>query len=297
MIEARSLRKAYGDLVAVDDVSFSIRRGEAFGLLGPNGAGKTTTIQMLVGAIQPDAGSVRLDGDGDPSRAEVRRRIGVAPQELALYGELSAEENLAFFGRMYGLSGGPLRERVDWALEFSGLTERRRSRAATFSGGMKRRLNLACALVHGPAILFCDEPTVGVDPQSRNHIFESIEALKEQGTTLIYTTHYIEEAERLCDTVAILDQGRVLALDTVSALLAQSGGVSRVELELARRPDQGVKLPGRLEGLRLTIETERPLAAIAELGGLGLEIAHLEVDRPDLERVFLRLTGRTLRDA
>ncbi|HED65116.1 MAG TPA: ABC transporter ATP-binding protein [Planctomycetes bacterium] len=297
MIEAKSLRKAYGELVAVADVSFEIARGEAFALLGPNGAGKTTTIQMLVGAVSPDAGEVRLEGGQDPVRPEVRRRIGVAPQDLAIYEELSAEENLAFFGRMYSLSGRRLRERVEWALEFAGLADRRKSRAGTFSGGMKRRLNLACALVHGPEILFCDEPTVGVDPQSRNHIFESIETLKAEGTTLVYTTHYMEEAERLCDRVAILDHGRMLALDTVPNLLAEYGGVSRVEIELEELPPAGTELPGTLTGTTLLIETERPLAAIAELGGLGLQLEHLEVERPDLERVFLHLTGRTLRDA
>ena len=297
MIEAHSLRKAYGELVAVDDVSFEIQSGEAFALLGPNGAGKTTTIQMLVGAIVPDAGEVRLEGGADPARPEVRQRLGVAPQDLAIYGELSAEENLAFFGRMYSLSGKRLRERVDWALEFAGLEDRRKSRTATFSGGMKRRLNLACALVHDPEILFCDEPTVGVDPQSRNHIFESIEALKKAGKTLIYTTHYMEEAQRLCDRVAILDHGRVLALDSVSALLKEHGGASRVEIELATLPADLAALPGTLEDRTLTIETDRPLAEIASIGGLGLDIAHLEVERPDLERVFLRLTCRTLRDA
>ena len=174
-----------------------------------------------------------IDGKADPMRSEVRRAIGVAPQGLAIYGELTAEENLRFFGALYGLAGKSLRDRVDWGLSFAGLEDRRKSRAATFSGGMKRRLNLACALVHEPQVLFCDEPTVGVDPQSRNHIFESIEQLAAAGMTLIYTTHYMEEAQRLCDRVAIMDGGKVLAVDTVDALIQEHGGDSLIEARLA----------------------------------------------------------------
>src|SRR5688572_23420650 len=185
MIEARGLEKRYGEIVAARGVGFEIARGEAFGLLGPNGAGKTTTILMLVGAVVPDRGRVLVDGAGGHTSA-VRRRIGIAPQELAIYDALSAEENLAFFARIYGLSGAKLRERVDWGLRFAGLVDRRKGRAETFSGGMRRRLNLACAAVHEPDVLVLDEPTVGVDPQSRNHIFESIETLKARGCTLLY---------------------------------------------------------------------------------------------------------------
>jgi ABC-2 type transport system ATP-binding protein len=296
MIEARGLEKRYGAVAAVDGVSFTIGSGETFGLLGPNGAGKTTTLMMLVGALAPDSGEVRIDGRGSPDDPELRRMVGVAPQGLAIYEELTAEENLAFFGRLYGLAGGRLRERVDWALEFAGLTDRRRQRASKHSGGMKRRLNLACALVHEPRILFCDEPTVGVDPQSRNHVFESIEALRAQGCTLVYTTHYMEEAQRLCDRVAIMDRGKVLALDGVSALIERYGGDSLVEAELVAPPAAGVPLPGELEGTKLRIESERPFEAIAALGRSGLEIAELRVERPDLERVFLHVTGRSLRD-
>ena len=188
-IAARELRKTYGEVAAVDGVSFEVAPGETFGLLGPNGAGKTTTINMIVGALRPDAGSVVVDGEQDPTRPTARLKIGTAPQSLALYADLTGEENLAFFGTLYGLAGPRLKERVDWALEFSGLAARRRSRVATYSGGMQRRLNLVCGLLHDPPVILLDEPTVGVDPQSRNLIFENIEALRKRGRTVLYTTH------------------------------------------------------------------------------------------------------------
>jgi len=297
MIEVRELAKHYGGAKAVDGVSFEITAGEAFGLLGPNGAGKTTTILMIVGALSPDQGEVRIDGERDPTRTALRHRIGVALQDLAIYEELSGEENLRFFGRLYGLSGRSLAERVTRGLEFAGLMDRRAEPTAKYSGGMKRRLNLACALVHDPKILICDEPTVGVDPQSRNHIFESIEQLRQDGCTLIYTTHYMEEAERLCDRVAIMDHGRIIALDTVRGLLDEYGGASLVEAELASELPADLGIECELHGDRLRIETDRPLESIAALGRGGAQIASLRVERPDLERVFLRLTGRRLRDS
>jgi len=298
MIEARDLEKRFGELRAVDGVRFSIEPGEAFGLLGPNGAGKTTTIQMLVGALAPDGGAVLIEGQEDPTQAHLRRWIGVAPQELAIYQELTGEENLAFFARLYGITGKKARERVDWGLAFAGLEDRRKEAAAKYSGGMKRRLNLACALVHEPRLLICDEPTVGVDPQSRNHIFEGIGELRRAGTTLLYTTHYMEEAERLCDRVAIMDKGKILALDEVERLLEQHGGRSSVHAELATVPDDEriAALGGELDGTNLRLETERPLEAVARLGKAGVEITQLRVERPDLEKVFLNLTGRRLRD-
>ncbi|RKY21005.1 MAG: ABC transporter ATP-binding protein [Planctomycetota bacterium] len=296
MIEVSQLCKRFGETCAVDGVSFRVGEGEAFGLLGPNGAGKTTTILMLVGALRPDAGQVALGGRPDPTRPEVRRIIGVAPQGLAIYPELSGQENLAFFGRVYGLSGAKLAARVDWALEFAGLSERRKDRAGSYSGGMQRRLNLACALVHEPRVLVCDEPTVGVDPQSRNHIFESLEQLRSEGLTLLYTTHYMEEAQRLCDRVAIMDHGRVLALDTVPALIERHGGTSLVEAELGELPPPDLDLPGELNERSLRVSTERPFEVVAQLGRSGVAIERLRVDRPDLERVFLQLTGRRLRD-
>ena len=278
----RDLRKSYGGTTAVDGVSFEVSRGECFGLLGPNGAGKSTTINALVGALVPDSGEVRVDG-ADPAIAATRRRIGVAPQSLALYEELSAEENLTLFARLHGLAGAALAARVAAALDVAGLADRRGDRVTTYSGGMKRRLNLACAIVHDPPVLLFDEPTVGVDPQSRNHIFDAIERLQGEGRTILYTTHYMEEAERLCDRVAIVDHGKLLALDTVDALVAAHGGRSVVEVEFDGAP------PRR-------IETDRPPEAVAELAKSGAAFTAIRVERPDLETVFLALTGRRLRD-
>lgn len=191
MLVIDSIRKQFGDLVAVDSVSLSIAAGEIFGLLGPNGAGKTTTVNMCVGLLRPDRGSIAIGGAGDPTNKDVRRLVGVAPQSLAIYDEMSGRENVTFFGKMQGLRGGELKERVAWALEFVGLADRQKDKASEYSGGMKRRLNLAIAVVHKPKLLLLDEPTVGVDPQSRNAIFEHILALREMDTTIIYTTHYM----------------------------------------------------------------------------------------------------------
>jgi ABC-2 type transport system ATP-binding protein len=282
--------------VAVDGVSFDVGRGETFGLLGPNGAGKTTTISMLVGALVPDSGSVLVNGAAKPTEAAARLAIGMAPQTLSLYEELSATENLTFFARLYQLSGAKLQERVGWALEFAELADRRRDRVKTFSGGMKRRLNLAVALVHDPQVLLLDEPTVGVDPQSRNHIFGRVEQLKSLGRTIIYTTHYMEEAQRLCDRVAIMDRGKILDLDRVDTLIDRHGGRSMVKAELARPPADTAALPAPLDGLSLRFESERPLEEVARLSTAGVAFQTLEVARPDLETVFLTLTGRSLRD-
>jgi len=295
MIVVENLKKAYADLMAVDDVSFKIERGEIFGLLGPNGAGKTTTINMTVGTLKPDGGRVRIDGD-DPIRSGVRVKIGYAPQSTAVYDRLTAYENLAFFGRLYGISGRQLTERVNWALDFVGLTDRRKKLAGTYSGGMTRRLNLAAALVHDPPVLMLDEPTVGVDPQSRNLIFESIESLRRQGKTIIYTTHYMEEAQRLCDRVAIIDHGKILDLDTVPNLIERHGGNSILEADLAMLPKDASALPGSIDGKRLRVETRRPMEDLARLTQAGLNFAELRIERPDLEMVFLNLTGRSLRD-
>ena len=251
---------------------------------------------MLAGASRPDSGSISIGGEADPTRAAVRRAVGIAPQELAIYEELSAEENLTFFGKLYGLRGPVLKQRIEWGVEFAGLEDRRKDAAAKYSGGMKRRLNLACALVHEPRLLFCDEPTVGVDPQSRAHIFDRIEEVKANGCTLIYTTHYMEEAQRLCDRVAIVDHGRLLACGTVDELIESHGGSSVVEVEFGAPPPREVAGLGELDGRHLRARTEEPFATVAKLGECGVEIAQLRVDRPDLEHVFLQLTGRSLRD-
>ncbi|MCB9881606.1 MAG: ABC transporter ATP-binding protein [Planctomycetes bacterium] len=297
-IIAKGLTKRFGDRVAVDDLSFSARAGETFGLLGPNGAGKSTTIRMLVGALKPDDGSIEIAGKTDPTRAEVKRALGYVPQEIALYDELSAEENLAFFARLHELKGKRLSDRIDFALDFAGLNDRRKDRVATFSGGMKRRLNLVTALMHEPRALFLDEPTVGVDPQSRAHIFENIETLRANGTTILYTTHEMEAAERLCDRIAILDHGRLMARDTVDALLQAHGTKTRVAIDLRQLPSQAVveTLPGELTGTTLRIEADDPFVMIGELRRFELDVARIQVERANLETVFLDLTGRRLRD-
>lgn len=294
MIRVDNLEKSYGEIHAVDRLSFEIRAGETFGLLGPNGAGKSTTIHMLVGLLHPDAGRVELGGQ-NPCDPETRRRIGVAPQALSLYEELTAIENLKFFGGLYGLQGRPLSQRVAWGLHFAGLEDRARSRVGTYSGGMKRRLNIAVALIHEPVVLLLDEPTVGVDPQSRNHIFESIEELSRGGLTILYTTHYMEEAQRLCDRVAIIDHGKLLAVDTVPGLIRSQGGHSHVTAEIDEWP-AGLECPGQRDDRMLQFSAEKPLEVVARLSAGGARFRTLQINSPNLETVFLSLTGRSLRD-
>ena len=245
MLVLDNVRKSYGSLVAVDGLTLRVRPGEVLGVLGPNGAGKSTTINMAVGLLAPDAGTVSIDGKGAPTDPRVRRSIGVAPQSLALYELLSGDENLRFFGEVYGLTGTTLAARVQWALDFVGLADRRRDRVAAYSGGMKRRLNLAAALVHDPELILLDEPTVGVDTQSRNQILENILTLKRLGRTVIYTTHYMEEAERLCDRIAVIDQGKLLALGTVQELLDAQGVKPTLVLQGATLEEVFLRLTGR----------------------------------------------------
>lgn len=310
MLEIRALEKHFGTLKAVDGISFSARPGEILGLLGPNGAGKTTLVSMIAGLLPADGGQVLIDGrtlcgDQDP----LKRRIGLVPQDLALIEELSAQDNLAFFGALYGLKGLALRAAASRVLDLVGLSDRAGDRVATFSGGMKRRLNLAAALMHDPEILLLDEPTVGVDPQSRNAIFDNLETLKEQGRTLIYTTHYMEEVERLCERVVILDHGRVLA-DASLADLTRTGIVNpRLHIELNAGGDghwleelrglDGVA-SANLAGTQLAVgiadlaaDTSRILSW---LSGRGMVIHGFASERPSLESVFLSLTGRSLRE-
>jgi ABC-2 type transport system ATP-binding protein len=296
MIHATNLRKRFGNLVAVDGVSLEIPSGETFGLLGPNGAGKTTTIHMLTGAIRPDEGSVSIDGKEDPSKPIVRQHLGVAPQADALYEDLTGEENIRFFAVLYGLHGKQLSERVDWVLDFVGLSDRRHDKSGKYSGGMKRRLNLACALVHDPKVLFLDEPTAGVDPQSRNHLLDHIEKLAKLGRTILYTTHYMEEAQRLCDRVAIMDKGKILACDSVRNLIEKHGGKSRVEAELEEVPQETSILPGSLTDHHLAFESDQPFQKAIELTGKGIKFQSYRVEPANLETVFLNLTGRGLRD-
>jgi ABC-2 type transport system ATP-binding protein len=285
MLTLSGLVKRYGTTVAVDGLSLTVPRGEVLGLLGPNGAGKSTTVHLAVGLLSPDAGEVDIAGLGAPSRRNIRQQVGVAPQSLSLYDLLTAEENLRFFGRLYGLAGAALETRVTGALRFVGLEDRRTTPVAACSGGMQRRLNLAAAILHDPALLLLDEPTVGVDPQSRNAIFESILALKREGKAIVYTTHYLEEAARLCDRIAIVDHGRLLALDTVRGLLAAHGGPPTL---VVRRPDGDLRLQ--------TGDPLRELNRLAAEAGPAAPPLDFEVVHPTLESVFLRLTGRSLRD-
>jgi ABC-2 type transport system ATP-binding protein len=281
MLKVRDLHKRYGSRFAVNGLSFELRTGEVYGLLGPNGAGKTTTISCIVGLLEPDAGSVTIENLGSPTVPSVRAHIGIAPQSLALYDELSAAENLSLFATLYGITGAQRRARVHELLEFTHLVDRARSRVSTFSGGMKRRLNLAVALIHDPPLLLLDEPTVGVDPQSRNAIFDAILALKERGKTVIYTTHYMEEAQRLCDRVGVIDKGRLLAEGAVRDLIEQHGGHSVVTVQRADGEQR--------------IDTDRPVDDLPELLAAG-NVLGVHIERPSLETVFLTLTGRSLRD-
>lgn len=276
-VHARGLVRQFGSRKAVDQLDLDVRRHEFLGLLGPNGAGKTTTISILSTLLAPSAGEVRVLGldpakDGD----ELRRRIGVVPQQIALYDEMSAAENLEFLGAIYGLGGARLTERVDFALEAAGLAERRTSRVGEFSGGMKRRLNLVAALLHEPELVFLDEPTAGVDPQSRNHLFELIEGLRGQ-VTLVYTTHLMGEVERLCDRIVVLDEGRLVAAGTLAELH---------EAQLAKVQS------GRTLQLEEGSDWERA-AEVLRANGFTVEGQEAQ---PDLEAIFLSLTGKALRD-
>lgn len=310
MLEISGLVKRYGPSVAVDGVSFAVARGEAVGLLGPNGAGKSTTVAMICGLLTPDDGQVLVDGGAvRRDTAAAKRRIGLVPQDLALFEELTAGANLGTFGALYGLSGKPLADAVAGALGFVGLADRARDRVRTFSGGMKRRLNLAAALLHDPDLLILDEPTVGVDPQSRNAIFDNLEALKSRGKTLLYTTHYMEEAERLCDRIVIVDRGRVVADDTLRGLYGRLPATNRLAFDLegsGEAPVEGLRdvpgvrvvesAPGRLLVGVGDLNATAP-AVFAWLAARGVRFAHAATERPDLETVFLTLTGRSLRDS
>ncbi len=289
--------------MALDGISFEVEKAATFGLLGPNGAGKTTTISILCGLIKPDSGTVTLNGKSDPSRMDVRSRLSVVPQSLAIYEELTARENLKFFGRMYDLSGKTLQKRVDYCLELAGLQKRDKQSAAKFSGGMKRRLNLACSLMHDPDIILLDEPTAGVDPQSRNSIFHTIDSFKAEGKTILYTTHYMEEAQRLCDRILILDMGKVLAIGSLNELISAHGGPSYIEAELAQPIKDIETIRPYIEGQHIQLndnmlrfETTEPMKSLALLNQSGCQFNTLKIDTANLEDVFLNLTGRSLRD-
>jgi ABC-2 type transport system ATP-binding protein len=310
VLQASGLRKRFGQLVAVDDVALHVGRGETFGLLGPNGAGKTTTISMLCGLLPADAGEITLDGASmHPHATAPKRRLGYVPQEVALYPDLTARENLRFFGRLQRMDRTHLRRRIDEVLAVTGLSERADDRAGEFSGGMQRRLNIGVGLLHEPDLLVLDEPTVGVDPQSRNAILASVDELSGSGLAVLYTTHYMEEAERLCDRIAIMEGGRIVAEGTRRELVDRLGEQGRITLEVAGEAHAVAGAVTGIEGVHTAdvddqgavvclvdhAATRLP-SLLAAAAAAGAETTGVEVREPDLEDVFLHLTGRALRD-
>ncbi len=311
ILEVRDLVKKYGDLVAVKGISFDIQEGEIFSLLGPNGAGKTTTISILSTLLTPTSGDASVCGYSVTKEPmAVKKSIGVVPQEIALYDEMSALENLKFWGQMYNLSGKALSMRVDEVLEQIGLKDRAKERIKTYSGGMKRRVNIAVGLLHKPRLLFMDEPTVGIDPQSRRAILESVKDLNQSGMTILYTTHYMEEAQELSDRVGIIDYGELIALGTQAELTAQVGETDTLILHLGEQEDP-VYLAESLSGMDgvlqanptdhevaiVTPSAEELLApVVSRVNELGYSIYSVDMREPNLEAVFLHLTGRALRD-
>lgn len=302
VVEINQLLKIYGEKKAVDQISFSVKEGSCFGLLGPNGAGKSTTMKILTGIIDANAGNVSIFGrDATKEREQIRMQVGYVPQEITLYEKLSARDNLQFFGEMYGLRGKELSQRITDVLTEVGLLDRAKDAVSTFSGGMKRRINIAAALLHKPKLLILDEPTVGIDPQSRNHIFEMIRRLTNEGVTIIYSTHYMEEVEALCDEIAIIDGGKVIVQGTLEALLDQYAQSAIYFESDSMEPPQLVTSSSVIqEGKGYLIETDRLLETMAEITEKvkihGNNVKALEITRPTLEKVFLSLTGTSLRD-
>jgi len=302
-LEIERLVKRFGDTVALDDVSLTVRAGECVGLLGPNGAGKSTLIRSIVGRVVPNSGRVAVFGRAAGS-AEARMALGWVPQELAIYPRISCAENLGSFGRYCGLSGQKLAEAIAWCLHWAALEDRQGELARNLSGGMKRRLNMAAGMLHRPKVVLFDEPTVGVDPQSRNRIFEMVEALRAAGTAVIYTTHYMEEAERLCDRIAIVDHGRIIAEGTKDDLIAASFGTrSQVLARLAGSKDAIAAWAARNGGhvkdgtAEFTVEQPAEIARLLnDIGKAGPDLVDVSLRKPNLESVFLHLTGRELRD-
>ncbi len=309
LLEIKGLVKRYGDVLAVDHANIHIQEGEILGLLGPNGAGKTTLINMMLGLTRIDGGNINIFGKDSIRYAEaVKKDIGIVPQELAIYEDLTAAENVLFFGRLYGLRGRQLHCRVEEALSFVGLDERSKQYPRTFSGGMKRRLNIACAVVHRPRLMIMDEPTVGIDPQSRNHIMDSVKALHDNGTTILYTSHYMEEVEELCTRIVIMDKGRVIAMGTKEELKDLVSTEEKMVIKLSAANFTLVDKIKKINGVKECVFAEKELTVIVDknsnnigriidaITATGSEVYALNVEKPTLESVFLTLTGRTLRD-
>jgi ABC-2 type transport system ATP-binding protein len=308
-VETLDLHKTFGAQPAVQGVSFAVQRGEVFSLLGPNGAGKSTTIAMLSGLLEPTAGDARIMGHSiRRESAAAKARLGVVPQDIALYPDLSARENLVFWGKMYDLRGAALQRRVDEVLEVIGLADRQHDRVDRFSGGMKRRVNIGVALLHQPAVVIMDEPTVGIDPQSRRHILDNVKALNRQGMTVLYTTHYMEEAQELSHRIAIMDAGKVVACGTHAELIRLVGEQARLELRLSVPGETILPAWRALDGVAAASAQNGAVTVLAQDSNLvlprlfdsanreGARILAVEIEEPNLESVFLQLTGKALRD-
>ncbi len=307
VLEVSNLTKRYGSFTALDELSFTVERGEVFGFLGPNGAGKTTAISILSCLISPTSGTARVCGfDVTRDSLRARRSIGVVPQEIALYPSLSARQNLLFWGRMYAVPASELGRRADELLGVVGLADRANDRIDTYSGGMKRRINIAAGLIHRPEVLFLDEPTVGIDPQTRRSILELVKSLNEDGLTILYTTHYLEGAEYLCRRVGIMDEGRLIAVGTRSELVESIGAVDVITVDAERLPGDIESTVRSIEGIRQAVVSEGRLTldaaagseslprVVQTLSAAGANITSIEVTSPNLESVFLHMTGKTL---
>jgi ABC-2 type transport system ATP-binding protein len=308
-IETQDLKKSFGENQAVQGVSFSVEQGEIFSLLGPNGAGKTTTISMLSCLLRPDAGDARVMGHSiRTGEMGVKSVLGVVPQEIALYEDLTARENLTFWGKMYGLRGTALKSRVNEVLDVIGLSDRANERVGKYSGGMKRRVNIGVALLHKPKVIYMDEPTVGIDPQSRRNILDSVVALKNQGMTVLYTTHYMEEAQELSDHIAIMDHGKLIACGTNDELVKLVGQQTRIDLTLSGEPVKISEAWRSVEGVKHVTLEEEKISVLVDDSNIVLprlfetatlhssRITSVDIREPNLEAVFLHLTGRALRD-
>jgi len=307
MVKVNNISKSFGELKAIDNLSFSIKKGEIFGLLGPNGAGKSTLINMMSAILKQDDGQVIINGSDILEHTQLcKHQIGVVPQEISLYGEFSAIDNLVFWGKLYQIPRKELDRRIDEILELIGLRDRKNDLIKTYSGGMKRRINIAAALLHKPDILFMDEPTVGVDPQSRNSIFELVEKLNSSGITVVYTTHYMEEVERLCNRIAIIDKGRIIAQGTTNELKEKSGIAQYIEIEFESITKKQHKELEKLIGLQCHLEESVVLIEaegnqhlsniISVCFKCNLLIRDIQIKKANLEAIFLKLTGKQLRD-
>ncbi|MCH1625601.1 ABC transporter ATP-binding protein [Ferdinandcohnia quinoae] len=307
MLVVDNLKKSFGNREVVQNISFTVQKGESFGLLGPNGAGKSTTISMISGLLSIDSGRVVVGGVSVQKQPmESKKKIGVVPQEIALYPTISAKENLVFWGKMYGLTGRQAKKKADEVLETIGLTDRGKDKIETFSGGMKRRVNIGAALMHEPELLIMDEPTVGIDPQSRNHILETVKMLNQNGMTVIYTSHYMEEVDFLCERIGIIDNGQLIALGTKKELCNRLAGGTIQRIQVSEKKESFVKRIKALDSVEDIVTTDSHIEIVGSDQSLAdlitianqekVKILNIQIQEPNLESLFLQLTGRTLRD-